>query len=137
MKFESESIIWFYRYFLIIAIVFFVVIMVGNIPRHFDARETGNILINEKLVSCINNAKNIDKIDEKIFACAGLNEKDNSKHHIKIIINSEPKKLLEFGSQDISFNCEGDKKTSFCSKQNSWIISDEKPILIETQVDSA
>ena len=138
MKVESESMIWFYRYGLIVAIAVFVVLIVGGLVLHPDVRASESSLIFGKTIGCVNDLKTYSALENRLFSCIGLNEKDSQKYYLSLLItqDNQQKPPIIFGVKSaVGCSQTPKEKEIFCLGQVSGIILDGRPALLNVYIE--
>jgi len=137
----GELVLWIYRFLLISAISFALVIIIGNkYAEKFDIRQTESIILSEKIIDCIKDSGKLVS-ESSIEECVGFN-----KFNYYIVINltsfdSNFSKNIKIGNSDLKIQCDLlEKGTKFakapsCSSFNYLTLIDGEKAKAELEID--
>lgn len=137
----GELIIWLYRFLLVSAIAFALVIIIGNkYTEKFDIRQTESVILSEKIIDCI---KEYGKLASEISIeeCAGINSFDYYVSANLISFDSNFSKKIIIGNSDIKIQCDlikgGTKfaKAPSCSDSSYLVLIDGEKAKAELEID--
>jgi hypothetical protein len=137
----GELIIWLYRFLLITAISFALVIIIGNkYTEKFDIRQTESVILSEKIIDCIKDSgKAVSEVS--IEECAGIN---SFNYYISANLNSFDSnfsKKIKIGNSDLKIQCDLlEKGTKFakapsCSDFSYLILIDGEKAKAELEIN--
>jgi hypothetical protein len=137
----GELVIWLYRFLLITAISFALVIIIGNrFTSRFDVRTPEATILSEKVVNCIHEAgKSLTQ--DSLEGCVGMNK---ANYYIEANASSLQSNYSNFvisGNSDIKVQCDllrkGKKfqKAPSCSKFSYLILIDSEKAKLDLEID--
>jgi hypothetical protein len=136
----GEFVIWIYRFLLIGAIAFALVIIIGNkYTEKFDVRQMESSILSEKIIDCLNSRSNL--YQESLKTCLNLNE---FNYYIIANITSLETGFntsIIFGNNDLKVQCDlinrGTKfaKPPLCSNYKYLLLVDDEKMKAELEVD--
>jgi hypothetical protein len=138
---SGEMIIWLYRFLLIIAISFALVIIIGNkYTSKYDVRHTESIILSSKLADCLSDlGKYASQISLK--ECLGI---DELNYYILVNLTSFDSnftKEIFIGNSNLKVQCDLVKggtefaKYPSCSNFNYLLIMDDEKIKSDFEID--
>jgi hypothetical protein len=135
----GEFVIWIYRFLLIGAIAFALVILIGNkYTEKFDVRQTESFILSEKIAECLNSNPSLDV--DSFKACLNLNEQNYYILANITSLDSIFNKEIIIGNNDLKVQCElvqsGKKfaKPPLCSNYDYLVLVDNEKMKAELEV---